>query len=317
MAQRMYVAFVWTAWLASMGWLFVAKIWPTLSTGKPPDYSWSAPEEPRPVVWNISWNNRRIGSSASLVERTPEGHRVKQVVRFHRLPWEAMLSESLGLFGSLLRGERRAAEAAWEVNMLVATELRFTADQRLTGLQAVADLGDIPGFITLDGQLTPPDQLRLTTRLLGGGGESGRRWTNDLRLPPQALVSDAFTPRPELRSLELGQRWTMPIYRPFPPNAPIQIVAATAERHELILWHGEDVETILVVYRDEAGSGLGTNREPIAREWVREGQVLQSEVRWSGMTLHFERAEEPDQEPVVEWLDTNRHPRLWKRQGEP
>jgi hypothetical protein len=144
------------------------------------------------------------------------------------------------------------------------------------------------------------------------GGETFFR--QQLELPPNLLVRDAFTPRGELTDLRLGQTWTIPVYRPFPPNSPVQIVEARVERHEIIIWNGDDVETKLLVYRSDAGSGIHATREPIGREWIRaDGTVLRQEIALSGLKLLFERLPDEALEPRRQLMDAEQHPQLWRR----
>jgi hypothetical protein len=134
----------------------------------------------------------------------------------------------------------------------------------------------------------------------------------ELELPPDALVSDAFTPRSELKKLHVGQSWTIPVYRPFPPNSPLEIVAVHVEGHEGIIWEGKDVETLRVVYRTDAGSGIRASRDPVGREWVRrDGTVLRQEIGMSGLQLRFERLPPDNLDTRKNLLDPARHPALW------
>jgi hypothetical protein len=318
--------FVLVAWLASMSWLFVAKILPTLQGGDPPDYSTTvaeSAESAQPTVWRITWKDRRIGTAAGDARRQARGTARRYVVQFEHMPLQMMLSEAFGAFGSVFFGRtaKQSSEgrggSAWtgehplEVDMLLATEMRFDKEQRFTSFQTIVDLGEMKGFLRLRGRTDERGKLLLTTRIGSVGGKE-KSLRHELDLPTNAIINDSFAPRPELKNLRVGQKWTIPVYRPFPPNSPVQIVAAHAERHELILWDGHDVETILVVYRDEAGSGLNATREPIAREWVRsDGVVLQHEVRWSGTNIRFERIPEAFSETVTEFLSDEVHPRYW------
>jgi hypothetical protein len=195
---------------------------------------------------------------------------------------------------------------------LLATELHFNRKRQFSGLRCVGDMGDMQGVLDIRGSVDQRRKLVLSTQINGGVPGAASTLRHELDLPPNAMVHDAFAPRSELRNLHVGQKWTVPVYRPFPPNSPVQIVAARAERHELILWDGQDVETILVVYYSDAGSGLQSSREPIGREWVRsDGIVLQHEVRWSGAVIRFERMPNPEGEAVTELLSDVAHPRLW------
>jgi hypothetical protein len=311
MAHRFYSVFVWTAWLASMSWLFVAKIWPTLHGGHPPDYSVTRSDDSRPIVWRISWNERRIGMAASRKLSQADGLSVRHVVQFEHLPLDMILSKTFGPLGAMLK-TTSGGDQPLELELLLATELRFDRQRQFTGFQTVADLGELPEFLRIHGVVDEQRKLDLTTRFGDSVGGPGKVLRHKIELPSNAVVNDSFAPRAELRNLQVGQKWTIPVYRPFPPNSPVQIVAAHAERHELILWDGHDVETILVVYRSDAGSGLGSALEPVAREWIRDdGLVLQQEVRWSGATIRFERMAEGLPEPIAEFLSDDKHGRLW------
>ena len=340
MTNRIYTTFVFGAWLASMSWLFVAKIWPTLYGGDPPDYTASIradSETAQTTVWHIFWKDRRIGRAASKAIPRASGTAMRYVVQFEQLPLEMMLSESFGVFGAILfpdrtthqpatsdrgpgkyfeslSGFRESKDRAWELDLLLATEMRFNTHKEFTGFRTVGELPKLSGQFVIEGKVEPPRKLVLITQIPTPFGGATKPLRHELDLPADAVVTDAFAPRSELKNLHVGQKWTIPVYRPFPPNSPVQIIAAHAERHELMLWDGRDVETILVVYYDEAGSGLISTREPIAREWVRDdGLVLQQEVRWSGAVIRFERQPESAREAMDDLLSNEANPGLWNK----
>lgn len=312
MAQRFYIVFVWTAWLASMSWLFVAKIWPTLHGGHPPDYSVAGGvSDLKPVVWRIAWNDRRIGTAASQKFMRPNGAVMRHVVQFERVPLDMILSETLGPLSAVFKSDS-ALGPPLAVDMLLATELKFNSERQFTGFHTTGDWGSLRGILNVQGRVDDWHKLDLKMQIGSVLGEGQKTFRYEVDLPPNAVIKDAFAPRPELRNLQVGQKWTIPVYRPFPPKSPVQIIAAHAERHELILWDGRDVETILVVYRADAGSGLGATQEPVAREWIRDdGLVLQNEVYWSNATIRFERLPDVFPEPLVEMLGDDKQPRLW------
>jgi hypothetical protein len=110
-------------------------------------------------------------------------------------------------------------------------------------------------------------------------------------LPPDALVSDAFSPQPRMSDLRLGQRWTFPRYRPFPPGSPTEIIEAEVERETSIYYDEQEIPVWLVIYRREAGSGISADQEPVGRMWVgRDGNVLKQEVRVANLGLIFLRS---------------------------
>jgi hypothetical protein len=80
----------------------------------------------------------------------------------------------------------------------------------------------------------------------------------------------------------------------------------------VILWDGNEVETLLIVYRTDAGSGVQAARDPVGWEWVRrDGVVLRQEIALSRLRLRFERLPDAPVDPRAQWLDDTRHPRLW------
>jgi hypothetical protein len=87
----------------------------------------------------------------------------------------------------------------------------------------------------------------------------------------------------------MGQRWTTPVYSPFRPlNSPMEMLEATVERREPILWNGGSVSTLVVVYR--ADSGMSLTSEPRGKLWVRsDGTVLRQEVTMLNSHLQFTR----------------------------
>jgi hypothetical protein len=299
-----------------MSWLVASKVIPPLLGGNPPDYSIShaaRTAKSEAVCWRISWNERRIGTAMTqVIQRFGGGITLRHLVHFERMPLDAMLSEGLGLLSSVVR-PLLGTDRDFELDVQLATELRFDRRQRFREFQSVVDLGDMEDFLHLKGKRMEGRKLEIVTRLgANQEGISEQIWRNELDLPGNTLVSDTFAPRPELRNLRVGQRWTVPVYRPFPPHAPVQIVEAIAERLDVIVWDGRDVETILVLYREDAGSGLHASREPVLKEWVSgDGLVVRREMRFSGLHVVFDRLTTPTEAAELDKLNPVLHPRLW------
>ncbi|MFV1964218.1 MAG: hypothetical protein ACC628_02255 [Pirellulaceae bacterium] len=318
MAARLYYLLVFLFWLAAMTWLIVEKVMPPMLGGNPPDYrSALAEPEEEPDCWKITWNGQSIGLVVTqIVDRAPRGREMRSVVRFEDLPLESMMSELLGAFASFA-GPLLGTTPDYKIQAVLATRLAFDENRRLTEFSTVLDLAETPGFLTVSGRVTDGRRLAVVARFAGDGAGSGtngakRELRHELDLPPNALVGDSFTPRGELKGLQVGQSWTIPVYRAFPPNSPVQIVEAKVERHDIILWEGNDVETMLVVYRTDAGSGLRAASHATAREWVRpDGTVLRQELAFSGLTLRFERQMRGPLDVHRAYLDVERHPRYW------
>lgn len=301
-----------------MSWLLGTKVLPPLLGGNPPDLTQNVSDQdrPTPVAWRIAWNDRRIGTAASLIfRRDPVTIVHRHVVHFQQLPLEAMLSESFGLFGAAF-GPLLGNDSNVELDLLLATELRFDREYRFTDFHTAAEIGGMQEQIHVRGFVDESQNLKLTTHVSRGDGSAwGQTWHHEIRIPREALIGDAFAPRSELRNLQVGQKWTMPVYRPIPGNNSVQMIEAVADRLEVIVWDAKDVETVLVEYREEAGSGLHTSREPVAQEWVRadDGLVLQRSVRVSNLKILFERLNPTILEPEIDMLDSNKFPHLWSR----
>ena len=90
----------------------------------------------------------------------------------------------------------------------------------------------------------------------------------------------------------------------FLPNSPVEIVAVKAERHEVIIYDGADVETLLLVYRMDAGSGIRAAREPVAREWVDPERTNPALGNIGlGLRLRFERMPPDPADPRTSLLN--------------
>jgi hypothetical protein len=169
-------------------------------------------------------------------------------------------------------------------------------------------------LITIQGNRSSSRSLELNAQLnLPGSTAPQPLLQRRIDLPPGALIQDRLTPRSTLTQLTVGQTWTIPVYRPFPPQSAPELIQAHVKRLEILFWQGADVETHLVEYRREAGTGISVADSLVGREWVRaDGKILRQEVFLSGLTLEFERVEAADGDPRLDWLNEETHPRLWR-----
>ncbi len=312
MSNRWFNAGVIVFWLVAMSWLLTQKVLPPMMAGDPPDYDAALPVgdnavEPPAVCWRLLWDGRVIGTAASKPVHTEEGAELRSVVRFTRLPVHKLLGQLLGPMAPLVTAS--LGDEDFAPNMHVSTRLRFDGERRLDNFQTVLDLPDMPQFIDLDGDVDRSGKLKLVATARFGKQAPGERaplvrHRYEVDLPPDALVGDSLSPRAELRGLRVGQQWTIPTYRPFPPNSPVQILLAKVEKAEFLEWNGEVVETFVVVYQDEAGSGIGTARKPIGRTWVQpDGTVLKQEVMLSNLRFTFVRLSPDESTDATHWLD--------------
>ena len=304
-------------WFAAMSWLAAEKILPALFGGDPPDYQAALKiSRARPDRWRIKWKERSLGFSASQTRQRPGGGvELRSIVRFEQLPVKSIAAELFGPLSALVE-PLFAGERDFELEMLIATQMLFDNQRRLRWLHTTVDLADRRGFLVVDGQVQASGKLFLAVSLDDGTSSSDSSriqvLQREIDLPPDALISDSLTPRPELKNLSLGQTWTFPVYRAFPPNSPVQIVRGKVQQHEIIFWDDRDVETMLVIYRSAAGSGINMSGGPLAKEWIRrDGSILRREVSLSGLQLRFERLPESTHDVRTEWLDADQHPRLW------
>ena len=69
MGTRLYSGVVVVFWMATMSWLLIDKVWPTLRIGDPPSYRsvLDRPVDEPPVCLSIEWNDHPVGFAASTV----------------------------------------------------------------------------------------------------------------------------------------------------------------------------------------------------------------------------------------------------------
>lgn len=300
MTNRLLLLAVFACWLASMSWLFVEKILPTIRGGDRPDFSAVLPDAakpPQPVCWEIQFNGASIGHASSLAVREPDGTgHIESVVHFQRLPLGDIISELMGNVGALVKPLWNAGDNFY-VAMTVDSSMEISADGNLQSFVTNVRLADIdkPAIQVL-GEVhaskldvavyTPADDI-------DGQGAMRLRYRDELDLPREALVGGALSPQSQLANLRVGQTWTFPVYRPFPPNSPLQMVEAKVERHDVFIWNGHSLKAFQVVFRDEAGTGISIAREPIGRLWVRDdGEVLEQETRLANIAFRFVRQDD-------------------------
>jgi len=281
-----------------MGWLVMSKVLPAMLEGDPPDYSPVVDKEdaiPLPVCWRIESGDEEIGWAMTRTRRRDDGTvDVRSVVQFERLPMRQIVSEMLGTIGPFVRPFFKDM-ADIEVETTVVSQMNFDEVGHLDTFNSAIHLGELRDFIRLQGSVVD-GELGLIALMNEGVEKGGRpRYREifpkkEIPLPRNALMADAFSPRPKLANLHEDQRWTFPVFRPFPPTRPVEIVQAKVERHADMKWDGRSQRTFMVVYRSQAGTGITASREPVGRLWVWEdGTVLRQEVRITALRFTFER----------------------------
>jgi hypothetical protein len=310
MFNRWFNSGVVIFWLVAMSWLLIQKVIPPLLPGEPPDYNAPlaatlANKPPPPVCWRINWEGKIIGTAVSQTVSTPQGAELRSAVHFKKLPVRNLLIQSMGLMGPVVKATMGNEDFSPDLN--ATTRIRYSHEKHLEGFQTVLDLPDMPQVLDLAGHTNAAGKLVVDARARFGTNENrpvtpiGQPY--ELDLPADALVGDSLSPRSELKNLRVGQQWTIPVYRPFPPGSPVQILLARVESSAYLEWNGELVETFVVVYRDDAGSGLKSAGAPIGRTWVEpNGNVLRQEVKFSSLKIIFERLPDGAAEGAEAWL---------------
>jgi len=219
-------------------------------------------------------------------------------VRITRMPLAEITPGWMNSLLNMLAGSDEWSELRLAVD--AQSSLEIDPLGRPIGVYSRAILGDedsLPQTTRIDGQIVPGtvqitlqgtfegSQLKLKVR-------SGQMVYNTVAyLPPNALMGDALAPQSRLPDLKVGQTWTMPVYSPLrPPTAPVELLQATVERREPIMWRDHVVSTYLVVFRNDPGVELSSNQTARAKAWVHsDGTVLKQEINLLSARLTFER----------------------------
>ena len=276
-------------WLATMGWLLVAKILPPLRVGEPPNYASilkQSGDEP-PACWTIRMRGNTIGWAANKIVRRDDG-----------------ISE---LSSRVYLGELPLDELApsWLVKVLkpVFSDIkRMDLDKR--SRLAVDPLGRLVEFESRVRLADDADAIKVQGKIEGSTihltVQSGEiTATLSRSLSPNALVSDELSPQVRMPGLRVGQTWTVPLYSPFRAAAsPLEILQAVVEREDRVHWDGRTVNARVIVYRGDSGSGLAGG-ETRGKMWVREdGVVLRQEVAVFKSPLQFQRLPDSEAKPI-------------------
>ena len=307
-------------WLISLSWLVVAKIAPGWGGGIQPDDLAGLDAtalDSQPDLWKIRYRDRMIGFAATrVVAGTGDQLELRSVASFEELPVQTLLNDLFGILGSFIQPLAQGDD--WNIQLLVATRMIFDSQHGFMRFVTHVDWDEQIDFLTVQGERSSSRSLDLVAQLnLIGSSPSQPLLKRRIDLPPGALVQDRLTPRSKLKQLSVGQTWTIPVYRPFPPQSAPAIIQAHVKRLEIVFWQGADVETYLVEYRREAGTGISVADSLIGREWIRvDGKILRQEVIFSGLELEFECIEVSDGDPRLDWLDEKIHPRLWSTSQE-
>lgn len=302
MPSRVYWLPSMVLWFASMGWLFSTKILPTLTDGQPPAYVDLLPKQevivPDPVRWSIRWNRKEIGWAENKITRSSDGTgKIVSEVNFEQLPVDSMLQDLLGVVGKFAKpfvGE------IGNLDLHVLTNLDFDHYGVLSTLETKVDLGDAQELLLITGHVNG-EKLDLRAMVSMGADAKQVFRDEEIHLPPDTLLADSFSPRPQMANLRIGQTWTFQSYQPLMPHNPLTLIQAKVEQEELLEWNGQMVRTRKVAFRRDAGSGISSTRKPISEVWVqRDGTVLRQDLLIANVKVQFLRVEQPRPEELAE-----------------
>ena len=281
MYSRWSNAAVIILWLSAMGWLMVEKVLPPLLLGQPPSYRTirDAQRGEPPVGWTMSFDGRRLGWALSTTARLEDDlTEVRSWVHFDELPLDRLTP------GWLRALVRLAEQPIGNLEMDAKNTTLIDPLGRLSSFNSEVRVKPLDDLIRMRGTI---EGTRLKIEIHTGG----LVYETEERIPPNALLSDVFSPRTQLPGIRAGQTWTVPVYSPLqPPSQPLEILQATVVGSETIVWNGRKVDTLVVVYRSDRGRGLGSDERPRGRLWVRrDGTVLRQQAMIFNSTMTFVR----------------------------
>lgn len=284
MQSRWFNIAVVTLWLTTMGWLVCTKILPALLVGEPPSRRTilEAQRGTPPVGWDLAWNGKRLGWALNLTDPQPgDLTEIRSRVHFDYLPLRDLVPAPLmRMFGPT---EDLEAELSTNIN----SQLVYDSFGRLSRFASIVRFSGLTDAISVRGSIDGPKMILSM--------HSGS-FTLDRELPitPKTTLSDALAPQTHLPGLRQGQTWTVQLYSPLhPPTEPLEVLQVAVEGLEPIFWEGRPVDTWLVVYRSDPGSGGRNAGNVRGRMWVdRQGMILQQQVTVMQSTLTFTRMSE-------------------------
>jgi hypothetical protein len=266
-----------------MGWLVVKKVLPAFRIGTPPSYDEIVKDQisAPPVGWRMySQGGAQLGWA--LTDTKPQATQLNEIrgrVHFD-MPLEAMMP---GLLQSLVRYLQKPSE-----NLRIDARSVLTIDPlgRLVRFDSAVRLDPFHETIGLKGVVEEGRKLQLEVRI----GNRPIETPKEIELPSDALLTDILSPQTRLPGLRLNQTWTVPVYSPFMPDKPLEIIHATVERMEPYTWNGPTENVWYVVYRGDAGIAVGGEPPVRGEVWVRrDGVVLQQKVMLFDAALLFVR----------------------------
>jgi hypothetical protein len=275
-------------WLLTMSWLVARKVLPPLLVGEPPSSQKivAARRQSPYIGWHIFLGDahggpsqdRRLGWAVSGSQALPDGGTIfRGRLHFDDLPLAAMVP---GWVRGMLKS---ASQSLSSLKMDVLNTATLGPQGRLSHFESSVRIRPFREVIRLTGTV---DGTRLALSVRSGDFT----YRSEAYLPGDALLGDALSPQPQMPGLHLGQSWTVPAYSPLrPPNSPMEILQASVESNEPLVWNNVTEDTLVVVYRGDSGFTFG-RPPPRGRMWVLpDGTVLEQEVAFLDARLTFVR----------------------------
>ena len=303
MSIRLYQIMVFGFWLSTVTWLLATKVMPVLHRGEPPNHHAATALhllDELPVIWDMKWNFHTVGWAANHVVKTPEGE-LELLSRLQFTDWPKTAAKSSSWLLEQLAdwGNREG-----HINLQLTNRSLLDPDYQLKRLDSSiylgtgASTGSDP-WMQIQGEVEE-DNLELSFQL--GNRVIGQR---TIPLRPHSLVSSEISPHGYMPRLRIRQRWTTYQVSPFrPPTSPQGTIVATVERYDPMIWNSQLVETLLVVYRKDEGSGSRSADEYVGRLWVRPdtGMVLKQEIILLGSRFTLLRRADTDAKALTRRL---------------
>jgi hypothetical protein len=271
-------------WLATMTWLVVEKFLPPLLVGEPPSL---VDRRNEPLGgWRLSFNDRPIGWALSAAVRLPkELTEVRSRVHFDEVPLAEFGQGPIAKLVALTQYGRAKMQMDSTSTLLIdplGRLSRFDSSVRLEGVKE---------SLRMEGTAEDGDMLKLSVR----SGEV-TFYEGTTPISHDAILGDSLSPQTRLSGLRKDQTWTVPTLNPLSlgnMGGPPEVLRATVDGMEPVVWNGQAIQAWLVVFRNDPGIGLGIGKKPCGRLWVRpDGMVLKQEVIVLSSRMTFVRLSE-------------------------
>jgi hypothetical protein len=281
MYSRFFNITVCLMWLSTMTWLITQKVAPSLWVGKPPNYMTilEAHELNPTVGWTLWLNNRQLGWALSTLEYQYQGPKeIHSWVHFDELPLQELTS---GWSRALLK---LIEQPTGKLTMDVKSTLTIDTLGKLLRFDSRVELDPYKSVLHMQGIV---DKLQLRVEIRSGDFS----YTTDVPLPQQALITDSISPQSQLPNLAKGQAWTVPAVSPLrPSNNLMELLQATVEGEEQVMWNEEPHDVWLVVYRSDPAVSFKSDYNVRGRLWVlADGDVIKQQIMIFDSILLFER----------------------------